>query len=32
MICGLLNSSHLQIQAKNNNIIFVGYHSVKDEF
>ncbi|WP_144667064.1 DUF2920 family protein [Campylobacter jejuni] len=33
MIRALLNSSHLQIQAKkNNNIIFVGYHSVKDEF
>ncbi len=33
MIRALLNSSHLQIQAKkNNNIIFVSYHSVKDEF
>ncbi|OEW16708.1 carbonic anhydrase [Campylobacter sp. BCW_6879] len=33
MIRALLNSSHLQIQAKkNNNIIFVGYHSAKDEF
>ncbi|HEF3809160.1 TPA: DUF2920 family protein [Campylobacter jejuni] len=33
MIRSLLNSSHLQIQAKkNNNIIFVSYHSVKDGF
>lgn len=33
MIRALLNSSHLQIQAKkNNNIIFVSYHSAKDEF
>ncbi|HEH4834931.1 TPA: DUF2920 family protein [Campylobacter coli] len=33
MICALLNSFHLQIQArKNNNIIFIGYHSAKDEF
>lgn len=33
MIRSLLNSSHLQIQAKkNNNIIFVGYHSAKDGF
>ncbi|HEB9332602.1 TPA: DUF2920 family protein [Campylobacter coli] len=33
MIRALLNSSHLQIQVgKNNNIIFVSYHSAKDEF
>lgn len=33
MIRALLNSFHLQIQAKkNNNIIFVSYHSAKDEF
>lgn len=33
MIRALLNSFHLQIQAKkNNNIIFVSYHSTKDEF
>ncbi|ELJ6943691.1 DUF2920 family protein [Campylobacter jejuni] len=33
MVRALLNSSHLQIQAKkNNNIIFIGYHSIKDEF
>ncbi|RTI68907.1 hypothetical protein C3I14_01160 [Campylobacter jejuni] len=33
MIRSLLNSSHLQIQAKkNNNIIFVSYHSLKDKF
>ncbi|RTJ16984.1 carbonic anhydrase [Campylobacter jejuni] len=33
MIRSLLNSSHLQIQAKkNNNIIFVSYHSAKDGF
>ncbi|HEF9590010.1 TPA: DUF2920 family protein [Campylobacter coli] len=33
MIRALLNSSHLHIQAKkNNNIIFIGYHSAKDEF
>lgn len=33
MIRALLNSFHLQIQAKkNNNIIFIGYHSAKDEF
>ncbi|EAK0806074.1 DUF2920 family protein [Campylobacter coli] len=33
MIRTLLNSFHLQIQAKkNSNIIFVSYHSAKDEF
>ncbi|EAH8542103.1 DUF2920 family protein [Campylobacter coli] len=33
MIRALLNSSHLQIQTKNNNnIIFISYHSAKDGF
>ncbi len=33
IIRALLNSFHLQIQVrKNNNIIFVAYHSAKDEF